>query len=84
MFNFILCGWRFETGILHIISSGFFSSSKAFASELLENLEEMFPLYWYFWATGFVKEHSGQTCLRYELNTHSFNTALAPHRKDAD
>ena len=39
------CTIPFRGGSNHI-SSTFFSNSEAFASELLENVEEMFPLYY--------------------------------------
>ena len=46
-----LRGWRFENAKLYVqywgnISLRFSSYSKAFTSELLENLKEMFPCYW--------------------------------------
>ena len=46
-----VCGWRFEPVLQGSISSRFSRNSEASASELLENLEEMFPRYLY-WITG--------------------------------
>ena len=41
----LLCGWRFKTVIKHAVPKRFSSNSEAYASELLENINEIFSRY---------------------------------------